>query len=103
MSEIKATPIRIEKVGVVVSDRMDRTRVVFVERIARHALFSKRITKRNKFYAHDEENLSRLGDIVRICQCRPLSRMKRWKVMEIVQRDGHKESGVENGTATDNT
>jgi small subunit ribosomal protein S17 len=103
MSELKATPNKLEKVGVVVSDKMDRTRVVLVKRIARHPLFSKRITKRNKFYAHDEENVSRLGDTVRIRQCRPLSKMKRWKVMEIVQRGDHKESGVDNGTVTVNT
>jgi len=98
MSGQKSIPIKIEKIGVVVSDSMEKTRVVRVEQLARHSLFSKRITKRNRFYVHDENNVTRVGDLVKIRQCRPLSKLKRWKIVEIMKRDGNKESGVDNGT-----
>jgi len=73
-------------VGRVVSDKMDKTVVVMVERTQRHPLYGKVIRRRKKFYAHDEENACREGDLVRIVESRPLSRLKRWVVEEILER-----------------
>jgi small subunit ribosomal protein S17 len=72
--------------GVVVSDKMDKTVVVAVERLKRHPLYGRvqRVTK--KFQAHDEENICKSGDRVRIMETRPLSRHKRWRIVQIVER-----------------
>ena len=72
-------------VGVVMSDKMTKTRAVVVNRLVRHALYGKTLKLRSKFYAHDESNESKAGDKVRIEACRPLSRLKRWKVVEILK------------------
>ncbi len=77
---------RTMKVGRVVSDKMDKTVVVAVNYVRRHPLYHKRITRTSKFFAHDENNSARPGDIVRIEETRPLSRRKRWVVREIVER-----------------
>lgn len=68
------------------SDRMDRTVVVSVERTAMHPLYGKVVRSHRKFFAHDEDNGCRVGDRVRIAECRPLSRRKRWRVVEILDR-----------------
>lgn len=73
-------------VGRVVSDKMQKTVVVQVERTKRHPLYGKVIKVRKKFYAHDEKNECRVGDLVRIVESRPLSRLKRWVVEEILER-----------------
>lgn len=73
-----------EFVGVVVSDKMDKTVVVAVERKMAHPLYGKQIKKTKKFHAHDEENKCKVGDIVRIRESRPLSKLKRWVVVEIL-------------------
>lgn len=70
--------------GVVVSDKMDKTVVVKVDRYMRHPLFQKGIRKSEKFKAHSEDNKAKLGDKVRIVETRPLSRDKRWRVTEII-------------------
>ncbi|EFO82042.1 ribosomal protein S17 [Oscillochloris trichoides DG-6] len=85
MSE-QQTSRKIVKVGRVVSDKMDKTVVVAVDYLKPHPLYRKIIRKTNKFHAHDEENTCKVGDLVRIEESRPLSRTKRWKVVEIVQR-----------------
>lgn len=72
--------------GVVVSDKMQKTVVVAVERRTMHPLYRKTVTRTRRFKAHDERNECRVGDIVRIEETRPLSREKRWRVIEIVQR-----------------
>ncbi len=77
---------RKEFTGVVVSDKMDKTRVVLVERRVRHPLYKKEIKKRKKFYAHDENNECRIGDKVKIMDTRPLSKLKRWRIVEIIER-----------------
>lgn len=74
-----------EFVGVVVSDKMDKTVVVAVERKMSHPLYGKQIKKTKKFHAHDEENRCKVGDVVRIRESRPLSKLKRWVVVEIVK------------------
>lgn len=77
--------MRKEKVGLVLSDKMNKTRVVRVERLARHPLYKKTLRIRKKYYVHDEQNQSKAGDKVRIQETRPLSSTKRWKVVEIIK------------------
>src|SRR5215831_310298 len=75
-----------EKVGQVVSTKMTKTIVVEVSRRVPHPLYKRIIGKRKKFYAHDEESMAKPGDIVRIIECRPLSKLKRWKLVEVIRR-----------------
>lgn len=83
-------------VGRVVSDKMQKTVVVMVERTRRHPRYQKVIRVRKKFYAHDEEEKCRVGDVVRIVESRPLSRLKRWVVEEILERaEGRSEEAPE--------
>ena len=82
---------RRSKVGRVVSDKMDKTVVVSVERLRRHAIYKRVVRLSSKFKAHDEENTARVGDTVRIEESRPLSREKRWTVVEVVARGSHEE------------
>jgi len=77
---------RKEKTGRVVSDKMDKTIVVSVERLSRHPLYKRVIRLTTKFKAHDERNEARIGDTVRIVESRPLSATKRWRMVEIVAR-----------------
>lgn len=77
---------RKERVGVVVSDKMDKTRVVIIERITQHPKYRKYIRKRKKIYAHDEENASSVGDLVKVMETRPLSKLKRWRIVEIIRK-----------------
>lgn len=73
-------------IGVVVSDKMDKTRIVLVERRLSHAKYGKYMTKRDRYKAHDERNEFKLGDKVEIIESRPLSREKRWRVERLVER-----------------
>ncbi|RKY39731.1 MAG: 30S ribosomal protein S17 [Candidatus Omnitrophota bacterium] len=73
-----------ERIGVVVSDKMNKTRVVQVERLVAHPVYKKIIRRLSKFKAHDEENKSKVGDKVRIRETRPLSKEKRWRIVEIL-------------------
>ena len=82
---------RRTKVGRVVSDKMDKTVVVSVERLRRHPIYKRVVRLSSKFKAHDEENSARVGDTVRIEESRPLSREKRWTIVEIVARGSHEE------------
>jgi small subunit ribosomal protein S17 len=77
---------RQQKVGRVVSNKMDKTVVVAVNYVRRHPLYNKRITRTSKFQAHDENNNCQEGDLVRIEETRPLSKRKRWIVREVVER-----------------
>jgi small subunit ribosomal protein S17 len=74
--------------GTVVSDVMDRTVVVQVERVKAHRLYHKVVRRHSRYMAHDEENAARTGDVVIIEECRPMSRHKRWMVVGWVQREG---------------
>ena len=88
MAEVEA-PARIRrmtKVGVVVSDKMDKTVVVAIENRRRHPLYRKTVARTKKFHAHDETNECIIGDIVRIEESRPRSKLKRWVVRDIVER-----------------
>src|SRR5205085_10762975 len=75
-----------EKVGQVVSARMQKTIVVQVTRRVPHPVYKRIISKRKKFYAHDEQSAAKVGDVVRIIECRPMSKLKRWKLKEIVRK-----------------
>lgn len=77
---------RKERVGQVISDKMTKTIVVRVERRVAHPRFKKIITRYSKHYAHDEKELAAVGDTVRISETRPLSRLKRWTLLEVVQK-----------------
>jgi small subunit ribosomal protein S17 len=82
---------RRTKTGRVVSDKMDKTVVVSVERLRRHPIYKRVVRLSSKFKAHDQENTARVGDTVRIEESRPLSREKRWTVVEVVARGSHEE------------
>jgi small subunit ribosomal protein S17 len=83
---------RKERVGYVVSDKMDKTIVVRVDRRVRHAQYDKVMTLSSKFYAHDEKNEAKLGDRVKIMETRPLSRLKRWRLVEVVEKGAEQAS-----------
>jgi small subunit ribosomal protein S17 len=72
--------------GTVVSDGMEKTVVVAVVRTLSHPLYGKQISRRKRYYAHDESNQYQVGDIVRIEETRPLSKLKRWRVLDLVER-----------------
>jgi small subunit ribosomal protein S17 len=71
--------------GIVVSDKMDKTIVVLVERLVQHPMYKKYVRQRKKYKAHDPENRCRMGDLVSIVETRPLSKDKRWRVQEILK------------------
>ena len=74
------------RTGRVVSDKMDKTRVVAVERITRHPLYGKTVRRTKRYKFHDENNQSRVGDLVKIMETRPLSKEKRWCLVEILEK-----------------
>ncbi|MDP9316046.1 MAG: 30S ribosomal protein S17 [Chloroflexota bacterium] len=76
--------IRREKVGRVVSNKMDKTVVVAVDYLRPHPIYRKTVRQTHKFYAHDETNTCQIGDTVRIEETRPLSKLKRWRVIEVL-------------------
>ena len=78
---------RKERVGEVISNKMTKTIIVRVQRRFPHPKFKKVVTQFNKFYAHDEKNEAKVGDRVRIQECRPLSKTKRWRLVEVVERN----------------
>src|SRR3954469_435407 len=80
------TALKNEKIGEVVSTKMQKTIVVEVGRRVPHPLYKRIISKRKKFYAHDEQGTAKLGDVVRIVECRPLSHLKRWRLEEVIRR-----------------
>ncbi len=74
------------RIGKVVSDKMEKTRIVTVERLFRHSKYQKVIKRRKKFMADDPKNESHIGDKVRIAETRPLSKRKKWRVLEILKK-----------------
>lgn len=77
---------RRERTGKVVSDRMDKTITVAVDRQIKHPIYGKFITKTTKYLAHDEENTAKTGDVVHIMSIRPLSKRKTWRLVEVLER-----------------
>ena len=86
MSEVSGRSRRKLRTGVVVGDRADKTVTVLVERRLAHPLYGKQIKRSKKYHAHDESNECRVGDTVSIMETRPLSKTKRWRVVELLQR-----------------
>lgn len=86
MAEATVNTHKAEKTGQVVSAKMAKTIVVVVTRRVQHPMYKRVVTKRKKFYAHDEENSAKVGDVVRIVESRPLSHLKRWTLAEILRR-----------------
>lgn len=74
------------KIGVVSSDKMDKSRVIHVQRNIKHPLYKKYVRKTSKFMVHDENNDSHEGDVVKIMETRPLSKRKRWRLVEVLER-----------------
>jgi small subunit ribosomal protein S17 len=83
---MSAAALKRTLTGRVVSDKMDKTVTVLVERKVKHPLYGKIVTRSKKYHAHDESNECREGDVVTIEECRPLSRTKAWRVAALVQR-----------------
>ena len=79
-------PQRKVRLGIVTSDRMDKTVVVQITQTIRHPLYPKIYRRRKNLYAHDETNAIKVGDTVRIMETRPLSKLKRWRVVEVLER-----------------
>lgn len=90
-------PHRKIRTGTVVSDKMEKTVVIRVERFEKHPLYGKRIVRASKYTAHDEKNECRMGDLVTIGETRPLSKMKRWTLLEIVRKAPVFDEAAENG------
>jgi small subunit ribosomal protein S17 len=74
------------RTGRVVSDRMDKTLVVVIERLVKHARYGRYVRRRSKFKVHDEKNECRIGDVIRFTETRPMSADKRWRLVEVVER-----------------
>ena len=85
-AEVLVQALRKERVGRVISDKMQKSIVVAVERQIKHPIYGKFIKKTSTFHAHDERNEAHTGDLVRISETRPISKTKRWRLVEIVQR-----------------
>ena len=78
--------LRKERIGEVVSNKMNKTVVIAVKTKMKHPMYGKFVNKTSKFYAHDEENTCGVGDTVRIMETRPLSKTKKWRLVEIIER-----------------
>lgn len=83
---MKTRGIKRQLIGTVVSDKMEKTAVVQVERLVKHPMYKKYIRRRNKFAAHDKDNSCNIGDRVLISESRPISKLKRWRVTEIIEK-----------------
>jgi small subunit ribosomal protein S17 len=77
---------RKTRVGTVVSSKMDKTAIVAVERKVAHPVYGKQVVRTKKYYAQDDENAAREGDVVKIMETRPVSKTKRWRIVEIVEK-----------------
>jgi len=86
MEEKLVRNLRKERVGVVVSDKMDKSIIVAVARKVKHPIYGKFVNKTTKFHAHDEDNTCNEGDTVKIMETRPLSKTKCWRLVEIMER-----------------
>lgn len=84
--EVVERKLRKQRTGVVVSNKMDKSISVAVERKLRHPIYGKFVKKTKKFMAHDENNDCNIGDLVRIMETRPLSKNKRWRLVEVIER-----------------
>tara|TARA_B110000967_G_C18780544_1_gene508008 strand:+ start:81 stop:347 length:267 start_codon:yes stop_codon:yes gene_type:complete len=86
MTEIAKKPSKKTRIGVVSSNKMEKSITVLIERRLRHPIYGKYVKKSKKFMAHDEKNDCSIGDTVKIMESRPLSAKKRWRLVEVIQR-----------------
>jgi small subunit ribosomal protein S17 len=86
MEENTVRNLRKERIGVVVSNKMEKTIVVAEKRMVKHPVYGKFVNKTTKFYAHDDNNTCNIGDTVKIMETRPLSKKKCWRLVEIIER-----------------
>jgi small subunit ribosomal protein S17 len=86
MTQVETRSRRKTRVGEVVSNKMDKTAVVSVTRLVRHALYGRFVKKTSRFKVHDEKNECQIGDIVKIMETRPLSKDKRWRLVEVMKK-----------------
>lgn len=86
MSEVEVTKVRRTLTGRVVSDKMDKTVVVLIERKVQHPVYGKFIVRSNKYHAHNETGEAQMGDLVEIEECRPISKTKNWKVVKLLKK-----------------
>ena len=86
VSEVAERNRRKIRVGQVVSDRMDKTVVVSIERLVKHPVYGRYVRRRTKFKVHDEQNACKVGDTIRFMETRPISKDKRWRFVEFVER-----------------
>ncbi|HYW68029.1 MAG TPA: 30S ribosomal protein S17 [bacterium] len=86
MAQAEGRSRRKTRVGEVVSNKMDKTAVVAVTRLVRHPLYGRFVKKTNKFKVHDESNVCQVGDVVRIMETRPISKDKRWRLVEVTKK-----------------
>lgn len=86
MDTMETRNLRKTRIGVVSSNKMDKTITVAVERKVKHPIYGKFVKKTTKFHAHDEKNECSIGDTVRIMETRPLSKTKRWRLVEVVEK-----------------
>ncbi len=100
MTEEPRVVNRKRRVGTVVSDRADKTIVVSIERATRHRLYRKVVRRRKQYHVHDAENSATVGDLVRIEECRPISKLKRWKLVEVLTESAVSEIAPEAIDAT---
>ena len=91
---------RVTKIGVVTSNKMDKTAVVAVERLVQHRLYKRRFKKTSTFMIHDEDNQCQIGDRVRIIESRPLSARKRWRLLEVLDSPLQVEQDVQEEVGT---
>jgi small subunit ribosomal protein S17 len=85
LATAKKTSRRLQKVGRVVSNKADKTIVVVVESLKKHRIYKRTYKQSKRFYAHDENNVCQVGDLVRIEESRPMSKLKRWRLVEVVR------------------
>ncbi|MCK9159307.1 MAG: 30S ribosomal protein S17 [Bacteroidaceae bacterium] len=86
MEVIEARNLRKERIGVVLSNKMDKTITVVSKFKEKHPIYGKFVSKTKKYYSHDEKNECNIGDTVRIMETRPLSKLKRWRLVEIIEK-----------------
>jgi small subunit ribosomal protein S17 len=84
--ENETKSVKNEKIGSVVSNKMAKTIVVEVTRRVPHPMYKRIVSKRKKFYAHDEQGVAQVGDVVRIVECRPMSKLKRWQLGDVIRK-----------------
>lgn len=95
---MKERGVRKKLVGVVISNSMEKTAVVLVNRLKKHKMYKKYVTTRAKYVAHDPQNICQVGDKVKILESRPFSKTKRWQVLEVTERSSEKGLEAENGS-----